>query len=70
MHITLFDKQFQTHTGSEPTNLKLPDKESLKSTVEAFKASLSTSAEKIREIEFKTRQQQTSSLWYDAGNTV
>jgi len=43
----LFDKRFQISSGPEPTDVKLPDKDSLKATVEAFKAGLSVSAEKI-----------------------
>jgi len=61
----LFDKRFQIGSGPEPTDLKLPDRDSLKATVEAFKASLSVTAEKIREIECTTRQQRSSPLWYD-----
>jgi len=43
----LFDKRFQICSGPEPTNVKLLDKDSLKATVEAFKAGLSLSAEKF-----------------------
>ena len=62
----LSDECFQTRNGSEPTDLQLPDKDSLQAMVEAFKATLSISAEKIQEFECNTRQQRTSSLWYDA----
>ena len=62
----LLDERFQTRNGPEPTDLQLPDKDSLRATVEAFKATLSISAEIIREVECNTRQQHTSSLWYDA----
>ena len=62
----LFDERFQTRNSSEPTDLQLPDQDSLQATVEAFKATLSISAEKIQEVEYNTRQQHTSSLWYDA----
>lgn len=43
----------------------LPSIESLKKTVEAFKASLSMTEESIHKIGHDTREQQTSSLWYE-----
>jgi len=53
-------------SGPEPTNVKLPDKDSIKATVEAFKAGLSVSAE----VEHKTGQKQSSPLWYMPDNTI
>ena len=44
----------------------LPDVESLRQTVEAFKSSLALSDEEIRRIESNTRQQSNSPLWFDA----
>ncbi len=48
----------------EPLPPRLPSKKELQERVAEFKKSLNLSPEKCREIEFKTRDQSRSSLWY------
>ena len=62
----LFDESCQNSiTADPPADTALPSIESLKKTVQAFKASLSVTEESIRKIERDTREQQTSALWYE-----
>jgi len=62
----LFDEHFHYWDGAnsvaEPT---LPDEATLRETVEAFKDSLTISDDAIHRIEYETRQQQNSPLWYE-----
>ena len=59
----LFDEHYrhQTIPLSVP---HLPDLEALKDNVAAFKESMKTDADKIREIERSTREQRHSTLWF------
>ena len=62
----LFDKSCQNNTIYSPVDTRMPSVQSLKQTVEAFKSSLMINEEGICKIENATREQQASSLWYEA----
>lgn len=62
----LLDSHFcSSSVNPQATVHSIPNTQSLKETVRAFKSSLEVSPEKAREIEHNTRQQSSSQLWFD-----
>ena len=62
----LFDPKYQHWRASDscPGEPHLPDEQTLRNTVDSFKASLAVTDEDIQKIERETVEQRNSSLWY------